>query len=88
MAIRASRPPDVLVGSRIKQARYAAKISQTAVGQALGVTFQQVQKYEKGANRVSAGTLQIIAEGLKVPVPWLIGPQSKRSQHCRFRRQD
>ena len=69
MAKRPRRPVDILVGSRIKQARHAAKVSQTE----LGVTFQQVQKYEKGSNRVSAGALQIIAERLKVPVPWLMG---------------
>jgi transcriptional regulator with XRE-family HTH domain len=73
MAKRPRRPVDILVGSRIKQARHAAKVSQTELGEALGVTFQQVQKYEKGSNRVSAGALQIIAERLKVPVPWLMG---------------
>ena len=73
MARQSRRPVDILVGTRIKQARYAAKVSQTELGQALGVTFQQVQKYEKGSNRVSAGALQIIAQRLKVPVPWLMG---------------
>jgi transcriptional regulator with XRE-family HTH domain len=73
MARQSHRPVDILVGSRIKQARLAAKVSQTQLGQALGVTFQQVQKYEKGTNRVSAGALQVIAERLKVPVPWLMG---------------
>ena len=66
-------PIDILVGTRIKQARHATKVSQTELAQALGVSFQQVQKYEKGSNRVSAGALQIIAERLKVPVPWLMG---------------
>ena len=66
-------PIDILVGTRIKQARHATKVSQTELPQALGVSFQQVQKYEKGSNRVSAGALQIIAERLKVPVPWLMG---------------
>ena len=73
MARQSRRPVDILVGTRIKQARHAAKVSQTELGQALGVTFQQVQKYEKGSNRVSAGALQIIAQRLKVPVPWLMG---------------
>jgi len=73
MARQSARPVDILVGTRIKQARHAAKVSQTELGQALGVTFQQVQKYEKGSNRVSAGALQIIAQRLKVPVPWLMG---------------
>ena len=68
MAKRSRRPVDIVVGSRIKQAGHAAKISQTELGEALGVTFQLVQKYEKGSNRVSAGALQIIAERLKVPV--------------------
>jgi transcriptional regulator with XRE-family HTH domain len=72
-AKRSRRPVDLLVGDRIKQARHAAKVSQTELGEALGVTFQQVQKYENGKNRVSAGALQIIAERLKVPVPWLMG---------------
>jgi transcriptional regulator with XRE-family HTH domain len=73
MAKRSRRPIDIMVGTRIKQARHAAKVSQTELGEALGVTFQQVQKYEKGSNRVSAGALQIVAERLKVPVPWLMG---------------
>ena len=73
MARQSARPVDILVGTRIKQARHATKVSQTELGQALGVSFQQVQKYENGSNRVSAGALQIIAERLKVPVPWLMG---------------
>ena len=73
MARQSARPVDILVGTRIKQARHATKVSQTELGQALGVSFQQVQKYENGSNRVSAGALQIIAERLKLPVPWLLG---------------
>ena len=73
MTRQSVRPVDILVGTRIKQARHATKVSQTELGQALGVSFQQVQKYEKGSKRVSAGALQIIAERLKVPVPWLLG---------------
>ena len=73
MARRSRRPIDILVGNRIKQARHGAKVTQAELGQALGVTFQQVQKYENGKNRVSVGALQIVAERLKVPVPWLMG---------------
>jgi transcriptional regulator with XRE-family HTH domain len=73
MARQSARPVDILVGTRIKQARHATKVSRTELCQALGVSFQQVQKYENGSNRVSAGALQIIAERLKVPVPWLLG---------------
>ena len=56
------------IGSRIAAYRTAQGLSQTALGQALGVTFQQVQKYEKGRNRVGAARLQAIADFLGVPV--------------------
>lgn len=59
---------DRVVGLRITALRKAKGLSQTALGQALGITFQQVQKYEKGHNRVGAGRLQEIAQLLDVPV--------------------
>ena len=59
---------DRLVGLRITALRKARGLSQTALGQAVGVTFQQVQKYEKGQNRVGAGRLRDIAHLLEVPV--------------------
>jgi len=59
---------DRLVGIRITALRKARGLSQTALGTAVGVTFQQVQKYEKGQNRVGAGRLQEIARLLDVPV--------------------
>jgi transcriptional regulator with XRE-family HTH domain len=61
---------DVHVGLRIRAARLAAGLSQERLGTALGVTFQQVQKYEKGANRVGAGRLSDIARVLSVPVSY------------------
>ncbi len=61
---------DVHVGLRIRAARLAAGLSQERLGNALGVTFQQVQKYEKGANRVGAGRLSDIARVLSVPVAY------------------
>jgi transcriptional regulator with XRE-family HTH domain len=61
-------PQDREVGRRIKLRRHELGISQTELGDALNVTFQQVQKYENGANRVSAGRLQNIAKVLKVPI--------------------
>jgi transcriptional regulator with XRE-family HTH domain len=64
---------DVEVGKRIRSRRLAKGISQTALGRPLGVTFQQVQKYEKGVNRVGAGRLQQIAEILDVPVSFFFG---------------
>ncbi|ACB81901.1 transcriptional regulator, XRE family [Methylorubrum populi BJ001] len=59
---------DRIVGLRITTLRKARGLSQTALGTAVGVTFQQVQKYEKGLNRVGAGRLSEIAHLLEVPV--------------------
>lgn len=59
---------DRTIGSRIAALRVAQGLSQSALGMALGVSFQQVQKYEKGRNRIGAGRLQAIADVLKVPV--------------------
>jgi len=56
---------DVAVGANIRQRRRAMKISQEALAQAIDVTFQQVQKYERGANRVSASMLYEICRALK-----------------------
>ncbi|AFL55070.1 MULTISPECIES: helix-turn-helix domain-containing protein [Sinorhizobium] len=57
---------DAHVGQRIRQRREWQNMSQTTLGEAIGVTFQQVQKYEKGVNRVGAGRLQQISKALKV----------------------
>jgi transcriptional regulator with XRE-family HTH domain len=64
---------DVQVGQRIRILRLEAKVSQTELAEQLGVTFQQVQKYEKGVNRVGAGRLTKIADALGVPVSRLLG---------------
>ena len=61
-------PIDVLVGSRIRRFRKGRKMSQAQLGKKLGVTFQQVQKYENGKNRVGASWLQMISTALDVPV--------------------
>ena len=66
-------PMDVLVGARVAAFRKAKRISQTELGQAIGVTFQQVQKYEKGTNRISGAAMAIIAAKLEVPVTRLYG---------------
>ena len=55
---------DFEVGQRIKQRRKALSISQEKLGEALGVSFQQIQKYEKGINRVSVSSLKTISEFL------------------------
>jgi transcriptional regulator with XRE-family HTH domain len=64
---------DVQVGQRIRVQRQAIGMSQTKLADALGVTFQQVQKYETGKNRVGAGRLTRIASVLQVPVANLLG---------------
>jgi transcriptional regulator with XRE-family HTH domain len=69
-------PIDVAVGGRIRARRTALGISQTALAKALGLTFQQVQKYEKGANRVSASTLVRVARELGVSVAFLVGEEA------------
>jgi transcriptional regulator with XRE-family HTH domain len=66
MRIKSADPIDRHVGARIRMQRMVSGFSQTELGNAVGVTFQQVQKYEKGANRVGAGRLQQIANVLKV----------------------
>ena len=61
---------DTHVGARIRSRRLMLNLSQTKLADALGLTFQQVQKYEKGTNRVGASRLAQIAEILQVPVSW------------------
>ena len=70
---------DVQVGQRIRVLRQEAAMSQTVLAEHLGVTFQQVQKYEKGTNRVGAGRLTKIADALGVPVTRLLGADEERS---------
>lgn len=67
-APKSATEADRTIGGRVATLRIAQGLSQTALGDAIGVSFQQVQKYEKGCNRISAGRLQIIADLLKVPV--------------------
>src|SRR5215216_707757 len=64
---------DVEVGQRIRIQRLQSGLSQTSLAEQLGVTFQQVQKYEKGVNRVGAGRLTKIATVLGVPVSTFFG---------------
>ena len=63
-------PTDKHVGSRVRMRRLMLDMSQTDVADALGLTFQQVQKYEKGTNRIGASRLQHISQILRVPVPF------------------
>jgi len=61
-------PVDIHVGSRVRLRRTLLGVSQEKLGEKLGITFQQVQKYEKGSNRIGASRLQNIAEVLSAPV--------------------
>ncbi len=61
-------PIDVHVGARVRQRRTLLGMNQTALGDVIGVTFQQVQKYENGANRISASRLFGLSGVLDVPV--------------------
>ena len=66
-------PIDVAVGARVRIRRRWLGLSQTQLANALGITFQQVQKYERGANRVSASMLVKIATKLETTVAALVG---------------
>jgi transcriptional regulator with XRE-family HTH domain len=68
MSTKAPNPVDRYVGSRVRMRRIMLGMSQEKLGDALGLTFQQVQKYEKGTNRVGASRIQQISEILQVPV--------------------
>jgi len=68
MAKKTPNPVDKHVGSRVRMRRMMLGMSQEKLGDALGLTFQQVQKYEKGTNRIGASRLQQISLILQVPV--------------------
>src|SRR6516164_8433127 len=68
MAKKAPNPVDRHVGGRLRMRRMMLPMSQEKLGGALGLTFQQVQKYEKGTNRIGASRLQQISHILQVPV--------------------
>jgi transcriptional regulator with XRE-family HTH domain len=66
-------PFDVMVGARVRLTRRLRGISQEKLAQACGLTFQQVQKYEKGTNRISCSMLKRISECLQTPMAELLG---------------
>jgi transcriptional regulator with XRE-family HTH domain len=76
-------PTDKYVGSRVRMRRMMLGMSQEKLADALGLTFQQIQKYEKGTNRISASRLQAISQILDAPVHFFFdgGPQSAKSEH-------
>jgi transcriptional regulator with XRE-family HTH domain len=61
---------DVAIGKRLRELRTERGLTQTQLGELLGVSFQQIQKYEKGTNRIGSGRLWVIARLLKAPVTY------------------
>src|SRR5690242_10184659 len=76
---------DTAVGARIRNLRLRKRLSQGDVGRQLGVTFQQVQNYENGANRVSAARLSLLAKLFGVPVTALFSEASDSSSIFRMK---
>ncbi|CAA7618279.1 helix-turn-helix domain-containing protein [Magnetospirillum sp. UT-4] len=72
-------PVDMHVGARLRLRRTLLGMSQTELAKAVGLTFQQVQKYESGANRISASRLYHIAEALDVPVSFFFDDMPRNS---------
>lgn len=68
MATKPTNPIDRYVGERVRARRVMLKMTQTDLGDALDLTYQQIQKYEKGINRIGASRLQQIARTLQVPM--------------------
>ena len=86
MVKKAPNPIDKHVGSRVRMRRMMLGMSQEKLGDALGLTFQQVQKYEKGTNRIGASRLQQISLILQVPVSFFFegAPPPARQRHGGF----
>ncbi|MBN6819581.1 helix-turn-helix transcriptional regulator [Methylobacterium organophilum] len=76
MGGRSVNEADLRVADRVKKARVAAGLSQVQIAKALEISFQQVQKYENGKNRWSAGMLQLAADRIGVPVADFFEPST------------
>ena len=88
MAKKAPNPIDKHVGSRVRMRRMMLGMSQEKLGDALGLTFQQVQKYEKGTNRIGASRLQQISQILQVPVSFFFEGAPRRRPGGAYRRHE
>lgn len=73
-------PVDTTIGKRIRCARVNASMTQSELGDHLGCSSQQIHKYERGSNRVSAGTLFVIAKVLEYPVDWFFMENAQRDE--------
>ena len=67
---------ELAIGARMRTRRRQLGLSQSELADQLGVSFQQVQKYERGANRVAASTLMAAAQALSTSISWLVGEES------------
>jgi transcriptional regulator with XRE-family HTH domain len=85
---RAANPVDVHVGARVRLRRLMLRMSQDKLGENLGVTFQQIQKYERGANRVSASRLWGMADVLDVPVQYFFEGLVEQNEAAGFGEND
>lgn len=77
------RPVDVHVGHRLRTCRTLIGMSQENLGTAVGLTFQQIQKYERGANRIGASRLYQFANVMDVPVSYFFDDMPEQVQHTR-----
>ena len=71
---------DIHVGKRVRERRVSLGMSQANLGEYLGLTFQQIQKYERGVNRISASRLWVLSHLFKVPVEWFFEGLEETSQ--------
>jgi transcriptional regulator with XRE-family HTH domain len=67
---------ELIIGARMRTRRRQLGLSQSDLAERLGVSFQQVQKYERGANRVAASTLLAATHTLGTTIPWLVGEEA------------
>ena len=73
-------PVDIHVGARVRERRVSLGMSQTKLGECLGLTFQQIQKYERGTNRLSASKLWALSHFFDVPIEWFFEGLGELSQ--------
>jgi transcriptional regulator with XRE-family HTH domain len=81
---RAFHPTDIAVGKRVRERRMLLGWSQQRLAEALGVSFQQVQKYERGANRFSSSMLAATAKALEVPISHLFEDRHRNEPEAPF----
>ena len=88
LTVRNQLPLNQQLAARVRERRVLAGLSQTQLGKALGCTFQQVQKYERAANRISAVALLKIAETLNTPVMYFLDGLGNPTPESQLRRAD